>query len=105
MKKLFIPLLLLPFILVQCMEEDDSADQIHYSDLPELTVELITEAGESESYFPSRLNDLYVNSEGSIYLYQTGAVLHSNSLPRKVNIFKPLPQKAGVRVNCLIFSS
>lgn len=74
MKKIIIPLILLAFILAQCTRQDESTDQIHYSDLTELPVELITEAGESENYFPSRLNDLYVNSDGFILVSDWGSV-------------------------------
>lgn len=74
MKKLFIPLILFSFILAHCTGQDESADQIHYSDLPGLPVELIAKAGESESYFPSRLNDLYVSSDGSILVSDFGSI-------------------------------
>jgi hypothetical protein len=86
MKKSFIPLILFSFILAHCTEQDESADQIHYSDLPGLPVELIAEAGESESYFPSRLNDLYVNSEGHLLVSDWGSVTLEQFTPEGEHI-------------------
>ncbi|PWN07877.1 hypothetical protein [Rhodohalobacter mucosus] len=60
-------------ILAGCSGQEESAEQITYSGLPDLQVNQTIEAGESGEYFPSRLNDLFVGRDGSIIVSDWGS--------------------------------
>lgn len=60
-------------VLAGCSGQEESAEQISYSSLPDLQVDLVIEAGESDAYFPSNLNDLFVTQDGSIIVSDWGS--------------------------------
>ena len=73
MKLSRILFILIPFFLIQCVGENSGEDVIRYSELEELETEIIMEAGESEDYFPTRLDELIVASDGSILISDPGS--------------------------------
>jgi hypothetical protein len=73
MKLLSLGSFLSILIFVGCSGSEIAEEQIVYSELPELQVDLVTEAGESGDYFPSRLNELVVTQNGSIIVSDFGS--------------------------------
>ncbi len=73
MKSILQITFIVPFLLISCASEDSATDLIDYSDLPEIPYHLDLEAGESENYFPARLNELFVSSGGSIIVSDHGS--------------------------------
>lgn len=72
MAKRLFPILI--FLLISCSSDNDTANQITYSDLPDLETELLLEIGESDDFIPGQLRDLVVTSGGTFLVSDWGQV-------------------------------
>ncbi len=71
--KLFTSLLLSLFLISACGSADNSGELTNYSDLPELDISLISEAGEGNGYFPGRIQHLFISSSGNLLVGDMGS--------------------------------